>query len=157
MITITVLLVTQLLGLAFLAIYASRNPSWTEVRSGNSIFTPPDPIPFETSGPLTLVNFRWTTPVSALYPNKKTSTDCYIQQALDSWAMLRLGAELGPDMPTVSTLPAQRFKVLDEKSGFVGDAGVESMHGEVASRQLMLGGLERVRAGTMYSMTRVSK
>lgn len=51
MVVITLLLAAQLVGLGFLAIYASRHPSWTE--------------------------------------------------SLDAWAILRIGAEIGLDVPAV--------------------------------------------------------
>ena len=104
MVVITLLLAAQLVGLAFLAIYASRIPSWTE--------------------------------------------------SLDAWAILRIGAELGPDVTPVSTLEARRASVLDERKGWVGDAGVEGWEMGVECRELVLGGKERVRGGAMYRMVR---
>ena len=52
-------------------------------------------------------------------------------ESLDAWAMLRLGAEIGPDVPAVCALTAQRVGMLDEKKGWVGDAGVGGREGKV--------------------------
>ena len=104
MVVITLLLAAQLAGLAFLAFYASRHPSWTE--------------------------------------------------SLDAWAMLRIGAEIGSDVPAVSALKAQRATILDEQKGWVGDAGVERREGQVEWRELVLGGRERVRGRAMYRIIR---
>ena len=104
MVVITLLLAAQLAGLAFLAIYASRHPSWTE--------------------------------------------------SLDAWAMLRIGAEIGLDVPAVSALDSQRVGMLDEKKGWVGDAGVERSEEGVECRELVLGGRERVRERALYRMVR---
>lgn len=105
MVVITLLLAAQVVGLAFLAIYASRHSSWTE--------------------------------------------------SLDAWAMLRIGAEMGLDVPPVSALEARRASVLDEREGWVGDAGVEGWEKGVECRKLVLGGRERLRGGAMYRMVRV--
>ncbi|MCJ1478851.1 hypothetical protein MMC13_007535 [Lambiella insularis] len=67
MVAVTLLLAAQLAELAFLAIYASRRPGWTE--------------------------------------------------ALDAWAILRIGAETAPEVPAVSALEAQRVEMLDERKG----------------------------------------
>ncbi len=104
MVVITLLLAAQLVGLAFLAVSASRIPSWTE--------------------------------------------------SLDAWAMLRIGAEVGPDVPHVSALEARRASVLDERKGWVGDAGVKGWERGVECRELVLGGKERFRGGAMYRMVR---
>jgi len=104
MVVITLLLAAQLAGLAFLAIYASRHPSWTE--------------------------------------------------SLDAWAILRIGAEIGLDVPAVSAMTSQRVGMLDERKGWVGDAGVETSEGGVECRELVLGGRERIREGALYHMVR---
>jgi len=104
MVVITLLLAVQLAGLAFLAIYASRHPSWTA--------------------------------------------------SLDAWAMLRIGAEIGLDVPAVSALEARRAKVLDERKGWIGDAGVEGRAMGLECRELVLGGSGRVREGARYRMVR---
>lgn len=76
-------------------------------------------------------------------------------ESLDSWAMMRLGAEVGRDnMPAVSALDKRVAEVLDEREGWVGDTGWEGREGEVVVRELGLGGQGRVRAGGMYRMVR---
>lgn len=76
-------------------------------------------------------------------------------ESLDSWAMLRLGAEIGrEEMPAVSALEAREAEVLDEQKGWVGDMGFEVREGKVDVRELGLGGKGRVREGVMYRMVR---
>jgi len=104
MVVITLLLAVQLAGLSFLAIYASRHPSWTA--------------------------------------------------SLDAWAMLRIGAELGADVPAVSAAEVRRAKVLDERKGWIGDAGVEGRAMGLECRELVLGGSGRVREAARYRMVR---
>ncbi|MCJ1387060.1 hypothetical protein MMC17_010189 [Xylographa soralifera] len=104
MVVVTLLLAAQLVGLAFLAVYASRRPSWTE--------------------------------------------------SLDAWAILRIGAEIGPDVPAVSAAKAQRAKMLDEKKGWIGDAGTEWREAGGEYRELRLGGMDGVREGALYRTVR---
>lgn len=76
-------------------------------------------------------------------------------ESLNSWAMLRLGAEIGKEeMPAVSALEAREAEVLDEQKGWVGDIGIEGREGKVDVRELGLGGQGRVREGVMYRMVR---
>lgn len=75
-------------------------------------------------------------------------------ESLDAWAMLRIGAEIGLDVPAVSAMTSQRVGMLDEKKGWVGDAGVEGSEGGVECRELVLGGRERIREGALYRMVR---
>lgn len=76
-------------------------------------------------------------------------------ESLDSWAMLRLGAEIGrEEMPAVSALEAKEAEVLDAQKGWVGDMGVKGREGEVDVRELGLGGQGRVREGVLYRMVR---
>ncbi|MCJ1438612.1 hypothetical protein MMC27_008002 [Xylographa pallens] len=106
MVAVTLLLAAQLVGLAFLAVYASRRPSWTE--------------------------------------------------SLDAWAILRIGAEIGPEVPAVSTAKAQRAKMLDEKKGWIGDAGTERREVGGEYRELRLGGKDGVREGALYRTVRAA-
>ena len=101
---ITLLLATQIAGLALLAIYASRRPVWSET--------------------------------------------------LDAWAMLRIGAKIGSDLPSVSGIKAQHASVLDGRNGWIGDAGIDQKEGDVKCRDMVLGGSESVKAGVMYRMSR---
>ena len=98
MIVISILLAVQLVGLAALAIYASRDNTWTE--------------------------------------------------SLDSFAMLRLGASIAEDIPMISSLKSKEAKVLDEKAGWIGDAGEEGK----GIRRLVLGGSEGVKEENLYQI-----
>ena len=102
---VSLLLIIQITGLTLLAIYASRNVTWTS--------------------------------------------------SLDSFAMLRLGAEIGREnMPAVSTMEAKNAKVLDEQKGWVGDIGFEGREADMEIRELGLGGQGGVRDKTFYRMVR---
>ena len=104
-VVVSLLLATQITGLALLAVYASRNATWTA--------------------------------------------------SLDSFAMLRLGAELGKeDMPAVSALEAKDAKMLDERNGWVGDTDSEGKEEGIEVRELGLGGQGRVRGDVLYRMMR---
>lgn len=87
----------------------------------------------------------------AIYASRKATWTA----ALDSWAMLRLGAEIGRgNLPAVSAFEAKRAGVLDVQKGWVGDLGLEGREGEVELRELGLGGGERIRGGTLYRIVR---
>ena len=75
--------------------------------------------------------------------------------SLDSFAMLRIGAEIGKeDMPAVSALEAKNANVLDERKGWVGDAETDSREEGVDVRDLGLGERGRVREKVLYRMVR---
>lgn len=66
-------------------------------------------------------------------------------ELLDSFALLRLGAAMADELPLVSALEAKELAVLDEKEGWVGDAG-----GAERVRMLRIGGAECARRDTPY-------
>ena len=104
-IVISLLLITQIVGLMLLALYASRSATWTA--------------------------------------------------SLDSFAMLRIGGEIGKEeLPAVSALEAKNAKILDEREGWIGDLEFETRHEGVDVRDLGLGGQGRVRDNVMYRMAR---
>jgi len=87
----------------------------------------------------------------AVYASRKVTWTA----ALDSWAMLRLGAEIGTgNLPAVSAFEAKRAGVLDAQKGWVGELVVEGREGEVTLRELGLGGEERVRGGVLYRIVK---
>lgn len=65
--------------------------------------------------------------------------------SLDSFALLRMGAAMADELPLISALEAKELAVLDEKAGWVGDAG----DGEKVGL-LRIGGEERIRQDTAY-------
>lgn len=65
--------------------------------------------------------------------------------------MLRIEAEIWLDVPPVSALEARRANVLDGRTGWVGDAGVEKREKGIESWCLTGG---RVRGKAMYHMVR---
>ena len=88
----------------------------------------------------------------ALYASRRATWT----RALDSWAMLRLGAEIArEDMPAVSSLQANKSALLDQPKGWIGDVGAEGNEEGFEVRELGLGGREKVREGTLYRMTRM--
>ncbi len=75
--------------------------------------------------------------------------------SLDSFAILRLGAEIGREkMPTVSALEAKNAKLLDEQKGWVGDVDFEGREAGIEVRELGLGAPGRIRDNVMYRMVR---
>lgn len=87
----------------------------------------------------------------AVYASRKVTWTA----ALDSWAMLRLGAEIGRgNLPALSAFKAKRAGVLDAQKGWVGDLDVGGREGEAELRELGLGGEERVRGGTLYRIVK---
>ena len=102
---VSLLLAIQITGLALLAVYASRSPTWIA--------------------------------------------------SLDSFAMLRLQAELGrDDMLAVRALVAKDAKILDERKGWVGDIELEGRKEGIEVRELGLGGQGSVRGKVLYRMMR---
>lgn len=66
-------------------------------------------------------------------------------ELLDSFALLRLGAAMADELPLISALEAKELAVLDEKEGWVGDAGDAE-----GVRMLRIGGEECTRKDTPY-------
>ena len=64
---------------------------------------------------------------------------------LDSFALLRLGAAMADELPLISASEAKELAVLDEKEGWVGDAGNAER-----ARMLRIGGEEFAREDTPY-------
>ena len=65
--------------------------------------------------------------------------------SLDSFALLRLGAAMADELPLISALDAKELPVLDEREGWVGDAG-----GAEKVRMLRIGGEECAKKDTPY-------
>ena len=63
--------------------------------------------------------------------------------SLDSFALLRMGAAMANDLPLISALEVKDLAVLDEKAGWVGDAGN-------GKSLLCIGGEECVRENIAY-------
>ena len=63
--------------------------------------------------------------------------------SLDSFALLRMGAAMANDLPLISALEVKELAVLDEKAGWVGDAGN-------GKSLLCIGGEECIRENIAY-------
>jgi len=67
-------------------------------------------------------------------------------ETLDSFAVLRLGAAMADELPSISPMKAKELGVLDVKEGWVGEFVKEQ------SRQLVIGGQGKVRGGRPYHL-----
>ena len=71
-------------------------------------------------------------------------------EQLDSFAMLRVGAEIAGELPPMSAVDVSEVQLLDKKAGWVGDAGAEWDEQGVEVRELVLGGAQEVRPSGLY-------